>query len=105
MEDLKNKLQKNKGSVITLSVIILIFLVLWYLGKGEEPLLNLGERVTIEEIDGAKLLVELERLKSLNQIDGEFLQSPLFKSLVDSQVQVSAQPIGRKNPFSPPAFD
>ena len=105
MEDLKKKLQKNKGAAITLSAIILIFLILWYLGRGEEPLLNLGERATIEEIDGAKLLVELERLKSLNQIDEEFLVSPLFESLIDSQVQVSAQPIGRTNPFAPPAFD
>ncbi|TSC59433.1 MAG: hypothetical protein G01um1014107_340 [Parcubacteria group bacterium Gr01-1014_107] len=79
-------------------------LVYWMLRGGGEPLVPLSEPT--EEIVGQELLVELEKLKALREINfDDFFADPVFNSLKDTEVKPVPQPIGRKNPFSPPDSD
>jgi hypothetical protein len=90
------KLKKSKISLMLLLAIIGILLAYWFL-RGDQD-----ARIVVpveEEFVGQEILEELERLKSLNKINADFFDDPIWQSLQDTSVPVIPQPIGRSNPF------
>lgn len=49
---------------------------------------------------GRELLAALATLKS-TKLDTSIFDDPVFMSLTDFGVEISAQPVGRRNPFAP----
>lgn len=103
MDKLKTKLKENRNALIILVLVLLGFWVYQKSGTDIEPLVKvIGQEES--QLIGSELVLELERLKSLNNIDVEFFDSTVFRSLEDMTVEVSPQPIGRENPFVPQGF-
>jgi len=99
MDKLKEQIKKNKTALIILIVLIIVFWLYKRSGTEVEPLITALQGNTSGQILGAELLVELQRLKSLSQLDANFFDNRTFASLKDISVVVSPQPIGRDNPF------
>ncbi|MEK7552311.1 MAG: hypothetical protein AAB534_02750 [Patescibacteria group bacterium] len=99
MDKLIEQLKKNKIALIILIVLIVVFWLYKSSGTEVEPLITALQGSPSSQILGAELLVELQRLKSLNQLDVNFFDNRTFDSLKDISVVVSPQPIGRDNPF------
>lgn len=89
---------KNK---ILLIALVIVSAVGFYLFKGdkEEPLTTAvtGGAGTI----GQELIIELNRLKGLRSIRSDIFKDNAFISLEDFTQTVTAQPLGRENPFAP----
>lgn len=60
---------------------------------------------TGESIVGQELVIELNRLKSLRNLNTDILSDPIFISLTDFTQPVPVQPTGRVNPFAPVGSD
>jgi len=100
MDKLKEQLKKNKVSIIILIVLIIVFW--WFKSSGTkvEPLITALQNDPSKQVLGGELLVELQRLKSLSQLNVNFFdENQTFNSLKDISVAVSPRPIGRDNPF------
>lgn len=50
---------------------------------------------------GQEIVIELNRLRALQSINGDLFVNPAFASLRDFTQTVVPQPIGRNNPFAP----
>jgi hypothetical protein len=94
------KLKKSKNSLVILIILIALLLAYWLFGGGEEPLVSVSTSPE-ERIIGQELLIELDRLRALNQVGAEIFSDPVFRSLRDTEVKPVPQPIGRSNPFVP----
>ena len=96
------KISKNK---ILLIGLIIVAVVGYYMfkGKGEPPLTTVetGAPGTI----GQELVVELNRLRGLQNVGSEIFKTPSFISLQDFTQTVVAQPLGRSNPLAPIGSD
>ena len=93
--------QNNKLYAILLVVIIIAFA--WYFFFREKPSQDLA---LLELESGPSSATTFEILSTLNQvrnlkIDSEFFRSQAYQSLVDYNVEIIPQPIGRQNPFAP----
>jgi len=92
------KITKNK-----ILIIVLIALAVggYYVFRSPAPdpltTTTTGESGTI----GQKLVVEINRLRALQNIQGQIFEDAAFASLRDFTQTVVAQPIGRGNPFAP----
>lgn len=92
------KLKKSKTSLIVLALVCVLALGYWMMNGEDSPSQrNSGGG----DLVGQELLTELERLRSLNQMDVKFFDDPVWASLEDTTVPVVPQPIGRQNPFAP----
>lgn len=103
--ELSKKLKENKNTVMLTALVLVVFIGFWFLSRGKEPLVSVSVRVPSQEIIGRELIIELERLKSLNQIDSNFFNDPVFRRLRDNEVRPAIQPVGRNNPFVPQSFE
>src|SRR3989344_5540270 len=95
------KIKKNKISLISLVLICLLIFIYWLM-SGDEEQSPTQTSSAGQEIVGQELLAELDRLKSLSQIDASFFDDPVWKSLKNTNVEVVEQPLGRTNPFIRP---
>ena len=50
---------------------------------------------------GQEIVIELNRLKSLQNINGDLFKNSAFVALKDFTQIVVPQPVGRSNPFAP----
>lgn len=95
-------ISKNKILLIALVVVAVIGFYL-FKGKAPEPL------ATVEEGGpggiGQELVVELNRLRALQNINTDIFKDPAYTSLQDFTQTVLVQPVGRVNPFAPVGSD
>lgn len=105
MDKFIEKIKHNKNTVTLVVVLVLLGLSYWFFLRGDEPLISVTSTSSSQEIIGRELLIELERLKSLNKVNVEFLDGDVFMSLEDRTVTVTPQPLGRDNPFISPSLD
>ncbi len=94
------KLSKNKILIIGLLVVAAVG---YYLFKPdaapEDPLVTSQSGITGSI--GQELVIELNRLKALQNINDDIFKDPTFVSLQDFTQVVIPQPLGRNNPFAP----
>jgi len=105
MDKLIEKLKHNKNTTALVVILLLLGLSYWFFLRGDKPLISVTSTSSSQEIIGRELLIELQRLKSLNQVNVNFFDSDVFKNLEDTTVSVTPQPIGRNNPFISPSLE
>ena len=105
MDKFIEKLKHNKNTTALILILVLLGLSYWFFLRGDEPLISVTSTASSDQIVGRELLIELQRLKSLNQVNVNFFDSEVFKSLEDTTVLVTPQPIGRNNPFISPSLE
>lgn len=93
-------LKKNKILLIALVIVVAAALFYFFVLREEEPLI-VSDISSPSDILGQDLVNELNRLKSLRNINTSLFASPLFVGLQDDTVPVQPKPIGRSNPFLP----
>src|SRR3989344_5263580 len=72
----------------------------WLSGTGEqENLLTVLPSSPLDATLGRDLLAALATLHS-TKLDTSVFEDPVFLSLKDFSVEISAQPVGRRNPFA-----
>lgn len=96
------KLNKNKVLLIALVIVAVVGFYL-FKGKGTPP-------VATTQAGGAggvgqELVIELNRLRALQNINTDIFKDPAYTSLQDYTQSVIAQPVGRVNPFAPIGSD
>lgn len=94
----------NKRAVIgfgAILVILLAFFFYWLSGSGygDEGPLSVLPVSPLDASLGRELLVALATLKS-TKLDTGVWSDPVYASLKDFGVEISAQPVGRRNPFA-----
>lgn len=92
------RISKNKILVVALIVVAVVG---YYMFKGPEK-----ENLTTVETGapgtiGQELVVEINRLKALQNLEGKLFNDSAFVSLQDYTQTVMPQPLGRNNPFAP----
>jgi|CXWK01.1.fsa_nt_gi hypothetical protein len=92
------KIGKNQILLIALAVVGVV--AYFMLSGGSDPALTTSESGVTGTI-GQELVVELNRLKSLQNIRLDVLKDPAFVSLQDYTQYVVPQPLGRPNPLAP----
>lgn len=101
---MKEKQSSNKTWIILIVIIATVLAIYFYsAGKPSDPssALDSNSPDTSEaQISGARILVLLNQIRSLN-IDQSFFASPAFTSLTDYTIAIPDQNIGRSNPFAP----
>ncbi len=93
-------LKKNKISILVIVVLFVGFFGYKMLFPSKGPLVS-TDTSTAPEVLGQDLVNELNRLRSLSQINSAIFVDPVFVNLRDIQVPVQPQQIGRQNPFLP----
>ncbi len=95
-----NKVNKNVILVIALVVVAVAGYFIFKGGSSDEPAVSTVSGITDSAV-GQELVIELNRLKSLRNVDDKFLtEDPVFNSLFDFTQPVPEQPLGRENPFA-----
>jgi len=95
------KLSTNKILLIGLVLVAGVGAYLFMNKSGEPAALTTTENGVSPGAIGQELVVELNRLRGLQNIRGEIFKDPAFLSLQDYTQTVVAQPLGRSNPFAP----
>lgn len=94
------KINKN----ILLAIALLIVAVVGYflfMSKDSEPAPLTETQVGAEGPIGQEIVIELNRLRTLQNISTDIFKSSAFASLKDYTQVVVPQPVGRPNPFAP----
>ena len=68
-------------------------------GKNSALVSQSGDEISGAEV-GREIIMLLDELQDIN-IDGAVFSDPAFRSLIDFEQEVRAEPIGRNNPFIP----
>jgi hypothetical protein len=78
------------------------FAVAQYIGvaHGQSSLLTTSQSSAGENADGTQVLALLNRLQAI-KLDGKIFTDPNFLSLQDWSVSITAQEVGRVNPYLP----
>lgn len=104
---MQQKKSSSKGTIITMTIIIIIALGLYFYYKGtpeKDPLSSLDavdtENLEDANLMGSRVLTLLNQINAL-KIDGSIFESTVYKSLVDYTITIPEQPVGRANPFAP----
>ena len=97
METLKN----NKTIIIVVIIVILGLLAYRVFSSGTKEEELISSAGSSEILIGKNLLDELNRLKSLRNINDSLFADSVFLQLRDLSVPVTSQPLGRENPFAP----
>ena len=94
-------LQKYKKLLIAAGVIIVLALGYSFF-SGEEIPEGLTSQAAggLAPEEGGDLIALLAELKSI-ELDTSILQNPTFLTLEDFSVSLTAEPVGRSNPFAP----
>lgn len=87
-------LAKNKGTILAVVIFALLMSVYNFFKADLVPLVTPSEPV------GSDLVELFADLQSVS-LDQSFLSSPLYTSLIDSNIELLPQPKGRPNPFNP----
>ena len=94
----------DKRVAVGFGVIILIIIGwLFYRMGSTSTVQGPISEVRVSPLDatlGRELLAALATLKS-TKLDTSIFDDPVFESLKDFGVEISAQPVGRRNPFAP----
>lgn len=94
----------NKSFKITIIVVLVLIVILgyWqYSSKNEIPDENKNTVQDPQKTDEeSKIISTLERLKKV-EINADFFNDPVLKSLSDFSHELIPEPIGRMNPFLP----
>jgi len=90
---------KNKKTII-LVIILLVLIFIGYKFFWNTDSAASDETAVIDNEVVLKFVAMLEEIKAL-KLDVSFFASPIFTSLKDYTVEISPQPVGRKNPFAP----
>jgi len=96
----------NKNVVLIIGLVIVA--AAGYYTFTREPSNDAAITVTAgtgTPIVGQELVIELNRLKSLRNLNTDILSDPIFISLTDFTQPVPSQPTGRLNPFAPVGSD
>lgn len=96
---------KNNKIIFLVILIIAAFVGYNFLFKKESPTASdlaaeSEQRQSGQSAIGRNLVAALSKLKSV-AIDTAFFKDPIFNSLIDFNVQITPQEVGRNNPFSP----
>jgi hypothetical protein len=94
-------LAKYKNVLIAIVVACLLYLGYVYLWPtdGDVPLLG-STTGALENAVDTELLTVLAQTRQID-LDSTLFESAVFKSLQDIGQTISAQPLGRENPFAP----
>jgi hypothetical protein len=96
----------SKGIYIILIVIVAVTLGLFFYFQGtpvdaDSSLSSAESPESVEAQEAAnRVLVLLNEIRSL-KIDDSIFKSLVFQSLVDYEIGIPEQPVGRVNPFAP----
>ncbi|MCX6715965.1 MAG: hypothetical protein NT077_03030 [Candidatus Taylorbacteria bacterium] len=90
----------SKKTIIAIVVIVVLALVYFYFAGGETTSTNSMLLGAESNSVGAAELSLLNQMKSL-RIDTTLFSDPAYISLVDYSTKITAQNVGRPNPFAP----
>lgn len=97
------KISANRLLIIALIIVAVVGYYIFMSGGDEEAVST--ETVVEVPTIGQELVIELNRLKALQNIDDKIFADPVFSSLKDFTQPVVPQPLGRSNPFAPIGSD
>ncbi|PIR85198.1 hypothetical protein COU15_02210 [Candidatus Kaiserbacteria bacterium CG10_big_fil_rev_8_21_14_0_10_45_20] len=97
-----NKLFQQYKNVIIVFVVVIGLFVAYSIFFGEEDtdtlsVTNVATEQTVVEQELLSLLLELRSIT----LDTSLFDDPRFKSLKDFSQELTSEPVGRPNPFSP----
>lgn len=99
------KINKNVILAVALVVVGVAGYFIFTGNSDEAPAVSTVSGITDSAV-GQELVIELNRLKGLQNVDDKFLtEDPVFNSLFDFTQPVPEQPVGRENPFAPIGSD
>lgn len=90
--------------IVVILIVIGVFVYFYFAGKPQDSSGLVSQEtpeVTEALRDGAEVLMLLNQIEALT-IDAKFFQSAVYKSLVDHEVPIYEQPVGKTNPFYNP---
>ena len=90
----------GKNQILLIGLVVVAIVGYFMLRGGSDPALTTSESGLSGTI-GQELVIELNRLKSLQNIRLDVLKDPAFVSLQDYTQYVVPQPLGRANPLAP----
>ena len=96
-------LRKYKMTLIGLVLIVGAFMAYqsYFAGGKKDSVLESQSGSDISgSVVGREIVVFLDELQNIN-LDGSILDDPAFRSLIDFEQEVRAEPVGRSNPFDP----
>lgn len=96
------KINKNIILIVALVVVAVVGYFIFTGGDdtAEAPLVGVQAGAASTGM-AQEIVIELNRLRALQSINGDFFANPAFVSLRDFTQTVVPQPIGRNNPFAP----
>jgi|TARA_B100001971_G_scaffold73246_3_gene67609 hypothetical protein len=93
--------KKYKTTILIIAIAIMAGVAYTILFGGEDSTLLVSERqdnaASVEESNLLTFLLDLRSVK----LDENIFSDPVFKSLEDFGQELTAEPIGRENPFAP----
>ncbi len=97
------KMPKISKNIMLLIALVVVAIAGYFIfAGGDEAPPSLVEVQTGASGDiGQEIVIELNRLKALQNINTDIFRNPAFASLIDRTQVVVPQPIGRSNPFAP----
>ena len=100
---MSNFLRKYKMTLIGAVLIAGAFIAYrsYFIDDGKNSVLvsQSGDEIS-GSVVGREIVILLNELQSID-LDGSILDDPAFRSLMDFEQEVRAEPIGRNNPFIP----
>ncbi|MFZ2049288.1 MAG: hypothetical protein WAV25_03275 [Minisyncoccia bacterium] len=95
---MKNFFQNNKNIFITIIILVIVFFVFKYFrGTTISPTESLDNSV----VSAGRDVVDLSNSIKTATLDSSLFSIPTYKALQDFSTEITSQPIGRVNPFSP----
>lgn len=96
-----NRILKNKSLLVVVIGFVLAIAGLVYVMRQPVNPLLLAEfqNHTYASEEGAALLQLLQEMNAL-ELNHEVLESPVFKSLDNNEIDIPTPPLGHENPFS-----
>lgn len=96
------KFSKNTVLIIAILIVIVAGYFTFKSGKKEQAASTI---IPSKPFVGQELVIELNRLKALQNLNTAIFSDPVFTSLRDYTQPVPPQPLGRANPFAPIGSD
>jgi len=94
---MKNFFQNNKNILITVIILIIGFYIFKYFKGATSPAESLDSSV----VSAGRDVVDLSNSIKNATLDSSLFSIPTYKALQDFSTEITLQPIGRVNPFSP----
>lgn len=94
------KIPKLSKNVVLLIALVIVAIVGFFLFSGDSEPSVVSVQAGGAGGIGQELVIELNRLKALQNIDTGIFKDPAYVSLQDFTQSVVVQPLGRVNPFA-----